>query len=69
MKYKLNELRSPCVGHCGLNNENVCVGCGRTTKDIRNWIGASDEEKKQIISESRERLRVQKLRDDNLYND
>ena len=57
------------MGHCGLNNENVCVGCGRTTKDIRNWIGASDEEKKQIISESRERLRVQKLRDDNLYND
>lgn len=68
MKHKLTEIRSPCVGHCRLN-DNVCVGCGRTTKEIGSWISASKEEKGRIVKESRERLRLQKMRNDNLSND
>lgn len=69
MKYNINELRSPCVNKCGLNNENVCVGCGRTVREIRIWRNASEEEQKEILAKSSERLRLQEMWDKNIYND
>ena len=26
---------TPCVGVCQLNQNKICVGCGRTIKEIR----------------------------------
>ena len=42
-------MRSPCVGRCGLNNNNYCVGCFRHIDEIAGWSSASDEYKQQVI--------------------
>ena len=38
---------SPCINICEIDPKtNICMGCGRTMKEISNWINLSVEEKK-----------------------
>jgi predicted Fe-S protein YdhL (DUF1289 family) len=57
---------SPCVRNCCLDDDNVCLGCGRTLEEIVSWSAASDVEKRAILARSRvradERLRRQEIR-------
>lgn len=63
-------IKSPCIRHCGLNVDNICVGCGRTVRELRIWSNCNDEEKQKIISESRNRLKcMQDVRNEGLHND
>ena len=41
------DIESPCVKICKLI-ESVCIGCGRTQDEIRDWVIMTDE-KRQII--------------------
>lgn len=38
---------SPCVKICTLV-DNICIGCGRTQDEIREWLVATDIRKKEI---------------------
>ena len=49
-------LASPCVRNCCLDDDNVCMGCGRALEEIVQWGTASDAEKTAILARSRERL-------------
>ncbi|MCL1036753.1 DUF1289 domain-containing protein [Shewanella submarina] len=42
-------MRSPCVAHCGLNDEDYCMGCFRHIEEIVGWSSSSNEQKQQII--------------------
>lgn len=43
-------IKSPCVGICVMNLERMfCKGCGRSTKQITNWINYTDKQKNEII--------------------
>ena len=46
---------SPCVQICRLNGD-TCIGCGRTTSDIRNWIIMTADEKSTVLAASAQRL-------------
>jgi len=50
-----DELASPCVRNCCLDDDNVCLGCGRSLDEIVAWSGASDAQKRAILSRSRVR--------------
>jgi len=43
-----SDVPSPCKNICKLKN-NICVGCGRSKRDIKNWSQYSNETKYQII--------------------
>jgi predicted Fe-S protein YdhL (DUF1289 family) len=63
-------IESPCNRHCGLNTDNICVGCGRTVRELRIWNNCNDEEKQEIVSQSRDRLRsMQSVRDEGISED
>ena len=49
-------LASPCVRNCCLDEDNVCMGCGRALQEIVQWGTASDADKAAILARSRERL-------------
>jgi len=56
----MTEVSSPCKKICKLvrrqsNDEEFCLGCGRTKKEIKNWKTSSNEYKLQVL----ERLKVQ----------
>ena len=52
----MDPLASPCVRNCCLDDENVCMGCGRLLEEIVQWGTASDADKDAILARSRERL-------------
>jgi predicted Fe-S protein YdhL (DUF1289 family) len=49
-------LSSPCVRNCCLDEDNICMGCGRSLEEIVQWGTASDADKSAILARSRERL-------------
>ena len=51
-------LASPCVRNCCLDEDNVCMGCGRSLEEIVAWGTASTVDKAAILERSRERLRL-----------
>jgi predicted Fe-S protein YdhL (DUF1289 family) len=47
---------SPCVRNCCLDDDDVCLGCGRTLDEIVAWSLSSEEDKREFLRRSRERL-------------
>lgn len=48
--------KSPCVRNCCLDEEDVCLGCGRTLDEILSWTRYSDSEIEQVLDRSRSRM-------------
>ncbi len=40
---------SPCVSICTLDDDDLCVGCGRTLDQISRWALMSPEEQWSIV--------------------
>jgi predicted Fe-S protein YdhL (DUF1289 family) len=47
---------SPCRRLCTLNEQDVCVGCGRTLADITGWSAMSEDEQRACVQQARARL-------------
>jgi predicted Fe-S protein YdhL (DUF1289 family) len=47
---------SPCVRLCTLDDDDMCVGCGRTLDDIRRWQAMPDADKAACVAHARQRL-------------
>lgn len=46
---------SPCVGKCGLDNNDICLGCYRLVSEISGWLNKPEQEKKAIVARCTER--------------
>jgi uncharacterized protein len=57
---KTTPIPSPCVRQCCLNNEDVCIGCGRLLSEIIGWLAFSCEQQKNVIDLACKRLKVQR---------
>lgn len=55
-------VASPCIRHCTLNDQDVCIGCGRTLADITGWTKMTEPEKAQCVARAAERVRTGQLR-------
>lgn len=51
---------SPCIGVCKLD-EDVCVGCGRTTDEIQEWRAGNESSQQIILRECVARLDEESL--------
>jgi len=52
----ISNIISPCIKVCKVENQ-VCIGCGRTTQEIAEWFKASDKRKRDILERLPDRLR------------
>ena len=50
------EAKNPCIRRCEYNDDNLCVVCLRTKKEIFEWGDYTDEQKIVIL----ERIKEQK---------
>ncbi|HET7921441.1 MAG TPA: DUF1289 domain-containing protein [Gammaproteobacteria bacterium] len=48
-------LPSPCVRNCCLNEQEICLGCGRSLDEIRDWGEAEDAVRRQILARAEAR--------------
>jgi len=54
----MNNLNSPCIGACSLDENKICKGCFRRMDEISQWGRATDAQKIKILAHSRERQKA-----------
>ena len=50
-----SQIASPCVRNCCLDEQDVCLGCGRSLDEIKVWSEAGDAERMQILEQAARR--------------
>jgi len=55
-------IDSPCVRNCCLNDDDICLGCGRSLQEITQWGNATTADKIKILQLSAERKHLIMLR-------
>jgi predicted Fe-S protein YdhL (DUF1289 family) len=53
---------SPCVRVCCLDDDNVCIGCGRTLDEIRRWSDMPERDKHETARQAAERRAARRAR-------
>ena len=51
----MQDTVSPCTHNCCLNDQDICLGCYRSLREILFWQSASAEEKQMILRNCAER--------------
>ncbi len=48
----MESLETPCINICMLDEETgLCLGCGRSLREIGGWARMSDAERRAIMAE------------------
>jgi len=47
---------SPCVGICLLDENDLCIGCFRSGREISDWGDMNNEQKKEVLRACHERM-------------
>jgi predicted Fe-S protein YdhL (DUF1289 family) len=50
--------QSPCVDICRLNEQAICIGCGRSIDEIVDWSCASETQKHSILALAKNRMKT-----------
>jgi predicted Fe-S protein YdhL (DUF1289 family) len=48
--------KNPCISLCKFDDE-ICIGCGRSKKEIKGWKKMDKDERKGVLAESAVRLK------------
>ena len=48
-RIRWEDIESPCVKICELVDK-VCIGCGRTQDEIRDWVTMTDTQRQIIMT-------------------
>ncbi|MDB3971966.1 MAG: DUF1289 domain-containing protein [Candidatus Thioglobus sp.] len=48
-------IKSPCIGICKYNKDRYCVGCKRHSDEITGWVNYSNDLKKAITKDLKDR--------------
>jgi len=56
----MSSSESPCRRICILNKDDVCTGCGRTSKQIFKWYSMLESDKIEANQQARKRLKILK---------
>lgn len=43
-------VESPCIRHCTLDDDDICLGCFRSIDEICAWAAAGNAERRQILA-------------------
>lgn len=54
-------IESPCIRHCCLDDNDICVGCFRHINEITGWQKLSEQEQSTIVSSCEKRRKNKPL--------
>lgn len=43
-------VASPCVSICALNEDDICIGCFRTGREISEWGALDNRQRREILT-------------------
>ncbi|MGH8320433.1 MAG: DUF1289 domain-containing protein [Gammaproteobacteria bacterium] len=55
-------IASPCVRICCLDDDNICIGCGRSLDEIRRWSEMPEQERLETLRQADERREARRRR-------
>ena len=44
-----DRVESPCVSICALDENDICIGCHRTSDEIMAWPRLDNEERRSVL--------------------
>ena len=47
-RLRWEDIKSPCVKVCTLES-GICIACGRTQTEIREWVIMTEEQREEIM--------------------
>lgn len=50
-------VESPCVRNCCLDDNDICMGCGRHLDEITGWQAAGENERRLILQRAQGRCK------------
>ena len=56
LKEKTRPDGNPCVRNCCLDDNDICLGCGRQLTEILEWHDADSSRQQQIIDNAKDRI-------------
>jgi len=48
-------VASPCISVCVLGNDDICIGCFRSSGEIAAWLRLDDAGKREVLVRCRQR--------------
>ena len=51
----MSSTKDPCIDICKFNDD-ICIGCGRTKREIRAWKKLDKDDKRTVLAKSALRL-------------
>lgn len=45
----IENIVSPCIGVCSINDTGLCAGCYRTIDEITEWWNMSDAQRAEVM--------------------
>ena len=51
----MSSTKDPCIGVCKFTDD-ICLGCGRTKREIKAWKKLDKDDKRTVLTESALRL-------------
>ncbi|BBB31097.1 conserved hypothetical protein [Neptunomonas japonica JAMM 1380] len=59
----VDKVKSPCIRQCCLDEQDVCLGCGRSLQEILDWTKVTETERAAVLvrAQSRKKQRNQML--------
>lgn len=46
-------MNNPCRRICRFDGDKICIGCGMSSEEVRNWRMYNEEEKKVVMDRLR----------------
>jgi predicted Fe-S protein YdhL (DUF1289 family) len=60
-------MKSPCNRICKLNDEQICIGCGRSWEEIRDWMFYTNKERDVVMERVKDYKSQVKSKFDDTY--
>lgn len=57
MTDEVENVESPCVRNCCLDQDDICLGCHRSLSEIIAWGPANNEERELILLHAQKRTK------------
>ncbi len=58
---QMKRKNAPCVRNCCLDEDDICLGCGRSLEQILNWNEVDQAQRERWLEEATGRRRKRRL--------
>ncbi|WP_028621811.1 DUF1289 domain-containing protein [Pseudomonas sp. Ant30-3] len=52
----MSSTKDPCISVCKFTEEHICIGCGRSKREIKAWKKLDKSDKRTVLAEAAMRL-------------